>query len=481
LKAVVFLFFCISFLFAQDDAWLYQKYLSRSKAVKDINTLSAWLRNHPGMNLYEDSAGFRDFIQNKIIPELPDSIEIRAFRRLLKKVVRYVHCGHTDVQLPFLYLYRFFKNHPPLIPFTAKSDDSIACVTGLHPGVTHLLKFGDTILSVNGVSVNDIIHQNLDLFTWDGYLTKSGEYHARNMLHQLIQMHLNYPKEYTLIVVRFGKPDTIVVSALIDNQKVRYKLHRLKDTLFRLGNSPGIQYYFSKDSTQTWAYLKIERFTGNNFASELNHALRKISKHKKKVLILDLRNNGGGRILLAENLLSRLYPYYPDEYVFYKKKNIGFPKKAVIFPLPYRIIQWCLPLYFRKETRNDTVWYKRNIKKKKPVPFRQIYVLSNYGTFSAASFVTARLQRDANAIVVGEETGGTAGGCNAVIILPCRLPESRIKVFFPLYRFCNSSSSCRDDGKGVKPDILIKTKISDRFAGRDRVLEQVIKIIQKNP
>jgi C-terminal processing protease CtpA/Prc len=271
------------------------------------------------------------------------------------------------------------------------------------------------------------------------------------------------------------------VPALTGNQKIRYKLHRLKDTLFRLGNSPGIQYYFSKDSTQTWAYLKIERFTGNNFASELNHALRKISKYKKKVLILDLRNNGGGRILLAENLLSRLYPYYPDEYVFYKKKNIGFPKKAVIFPLPYRIIQWCLSLYFRKETRNDTVWYKRNIKKKKPVPFRQIYVLSNYGTFSAASFVTARLQRDANAIVVGEETGGTAGGCNAVIILPCRLPESRIKVFFPLYRFCNSSSSCRDDGKGVKPDILIKTKISDRFAGRDRVLEQVIKIIQKNP
>jgi C-terminal processing protease CtpA/Prc len=120
----------------------------------------------------------------------------------------------------------------------------------------------------------------------------------------------------------------------------------------------------------------------------------------------------------------------------------------------------------------------RKIKNKHP--FEKIYVLTNYGTFSAASFVTYRLSLQRNCEIIGTETGGTASGCNAVLSYPCRLPQSRMKVLMPAFRFCHSNKEFDDNGRGIMPHYQVKNKPSYYFIKKDSVLNFTIQRIRES-
>ena len=64
-----------------------------------------------------------------------------------------------------------------------------------------------------------------------------------------------------------------------------------------------------------------------------------------------------------------------------------------------------------------------------------IFVLTDGGTFSAASYVATILKQHANATTIGEDTGGGEAGSNGMLQMKYTLPESGIRFIFQYYHF----------------------------------------------
>jgi len=158
------------------------------------------------------------------------------------------------------------------------------------------------------------------------------------------------------------------------------------------------------------------------------------------------------------------------------------PYLYIRFAFIYKILHFGLRFYFRRNIHNDTVYYVRKklrrIKNKHR--FEKIYVLTNYGTFSAASFVTYRLSRQPNCEIIGTETGGTASGCNAVLSYPCRLPKTRMKILMPAFRFCHTTKEFNDNGRGVMPHFRVENKPAYYFLKKDSVLNFTLQLIRES-
>lgn len=158
------------------------------------------------------------------------------------------------------------------------------------------------------------------------------------------------------------------------------------------------------------------------------------------------------------------------------------PYPYIRYAFIYKILHFGLRFYFRRVVHDDTVYYvrKKLRKVKNKNSFDKIYVLTNYGTFSAASFVAYRLSRQPNCEIIGTETGGTASGCNAVLSYPCRLPKTRMKIHIPAFRFCHTTKEFNDNGRGVMPKFNVENKPAYYFLKKDSVLNYTLQRIREN-
>jgi C-terminal processing protease CtpA/Prc len=78
--------------------------------------------------------------------------------------------------------------------------------------------------------------------------------------------------------------------------------------------------------------------------------------------------------------------------------------------------------------------------------------------------------------IVGEETGGLASSYGDVF--SCRLPNSGLRLGISYKYFLRPGGF--DDGRGVIPDIPIDSNPVKRVKGKDVVLENLLKTIEKN-
>ena len=108
----------------------------------------------------------------------------------------------------------------------------------------------------------------------------------------------------------------------------------------------------------------------------------------------------------------------------------------------------------------------------------QIYILQDGFTASSASFVSTYLDQNANAIVIGTESGGGAAGNNGLFYATSRLPNSGIKVRLPQYWLNYHLKP--DRGRGVVPDFPVQYTIDDIMAHRDLEMRVVRSFIKRN-
>jgi C-terminal peptidase prc len=123
------------------------------------------------------------------------------------------------------------------------------------------------------------------------------------------------------------------------------------------------------------AHVEVNIF-GDKTTSELDQALTEVQNKKAKGIILDLRNNGGGWVVAAQEMLGRFLPN--GKIAFYEShKQDGSDDR------PQRVIA--------------------NGPKLLDTP---IVVLVNGGTASASELVSGALQDYNRAILIGEQTFG---------------------------------------------------------------------------
>src|SRR5690606_30560029 len=179
--------------------------------------------------------------------------------------------------------------------------------------------------------------------------------------------------------------------------------------------------FLEEDSTI--AYMKLRSFTNGNYKKFYKESFNKLDSAKAKHLILDLRDNGGGRISEIDYLYSYLtlndYKFLEDSEV-----NSRTPFLTAIMsnttPNSLKVLAGIFsPLIvaqnlIKTKRRDGKLYYVfkyTKIKSPKPNHFTgELYVLINGNSFSASSIISTHLKATKRAVFVGEETGGAYNG-----------------------------------------------------------------------
>ncbi|GAA0872299.1 S41 family peptidase [Gangjinia marincola] len=246
-----------------------------------------------------------------------------------------------------------------------------------------------------------------------------------------------------------------------------------------------------KDQDSTTAHMRISNFSRGNYKAFYDDVFKMIDTLDTENLIIDLRNNTGGR--LSE--IEYLYSYLVDEpYIFINESEVNsrlpylkylmantqsVAKKGIIGMMSPILITHNL---INTTKRNDTLYYRfKQSKQRKPKSnnFKgKVYVLINGVSFSASSVLSTKLKATGRAILVGEETGGAHNGTVAGIFKMYELPHSKLKVRIGLMQI-DTPHKIYPDGYGVQPNIPIQPTVMNRKRRIDPELEWVLNDIQK--
>ncbi len=185
-----------------------------------------------------------------------------------------------------------------------------------------------------------------------------------------------------------------------------------------------------------------------NYKASLTLFINNLNHLHIQNLILDLRNNGGGKsqnyfagFFINQNLDYKSGQYASIHDATYKKHFISrLNAQYIISKLGSRIYT---------ENERTYTYIEPQIQYQ-----GQLYVLMNGNTVSAASNLTSILKEWSDAIIVGEESGGGYKSCNTGGGI-LQLPNSKIRIAIRSIKFYNhTANNYKTDG--VYPDYLIK-------------------------
>ena len=208
-------------------------------------------------------------------------------------------------------------------------------------------------------------------------------------------------------------------------------------TDFKLTN--GIKYNILPDSI---GYVYVESFSGGFNTNNLTLML--YNMRECKAIILDIRNNGGGKITAAEKLAS----------IFIKEQiHYGYMQHKT--GKGHNDLSTPRPLYL--EPSEGARW------------LRPVVVLTNRGVYSAANHFVLIMRDLPHVAIVGDKTGGGSG-----MPLNSTLPNGwRVRL-----------SACPTlDAKyshtefGIEPDIKVNITSEDWNKGRDTIIERAKELI----
>ncbi len=97
-------------------------------------------------------------------------------------------------------------------------------------------------------------------------------------------------------------------------------------------------------------------------------------------------------------------------------------------------------------------------------------------TFSMASFTATRLRQKANAIIIGEESGGSEYASRGMAGGKIILPNSMIEVKFNIYQLKYGKG--KDSGHGLIPDYEVNYTLDDRIEKRDLEMQKIETLIK---
>jgi C-terminal processing protease CtpA/Prc len=270
--------------------------------------------------------------------------------------------------------------------------------------------------------------------------------------------------------------------------------HIEREKMNLLGYDP-LKKIYSKELTfplkdSSIAILRISDFTKGSYKKFYKKVFQQLDSLQTKSIILDLRDNGGGRI----SEINTLYSYLSDSsFRLIDKSEVTSKTSLCHFGYYHDRPLWSIPIlsvflpivgvidtYFYLKTTKDSdhkYYYKlpsANLTHPSINRFKgRVYVLINGGSFSASCLLSANLKGSKRATFVGRETGGSFNGCVAGIMPEQTLPTSKVTVRFGLLEIKTHFMS-EKDGRGILPDVEITPTLKDRINGIDTEIQWVL-------
>jgi len=450
---------------------------------KDFSLLRTILeKKHPSLYWYTPKDSMDDYFDS-FFKLIKDSMNEQQFIwQVLAPMVDKIHCGHTTVGSSKAYRKWAAGKRLPSFPLYLKVwNDSMAVLANLNPKDS-IFKRGTLVTSVNGIKNVDQINHFFNYLPEDGYansvnyirLSGNYPYFHRNIYGLSKQYQVTY-----LDTTGIERSTTIPLYApKRDSSKKTVKEKTPKQQQPKASNL--LRYRsFEIDSSKKYAVMTINTFSKGRLRSFFRHSFGEMRKQQINNLVLDIRNNGGGRVMwstLLTKYISR-QPFKVSDSTYAVARGLGKYSRYIKGGFLNNI-----EMFFISSKRKDGGYHVGLLENKlyKPKSHNHyngsVYVITSGPTFSASSLFCNAVKGQEGIALVGEETGGGWHGNSGIMIPDIKLPHSKTRVRLPLYRLVQYNHVSKT-GTGVVPDMYVGTNYEALVKGYDykmRVIRDLI-------
>jgi Peptidase family S41 len=451
---------------------------------------NALVEAHPGIYRYTSPDSMR-WIFDKVEAQLNHDMTEREFRAVVNPVFSYIRCGHTDIYQSKSYGRYVKKNKPQEFPLgTTFLENKLRIDRNRSKDTT--LKIGQEIVAIDGTPIGQIIAEMRETISSDGY----------NQTFKNTLINNNFGSYYRYIRLN---PDTfkITVKDSVGNitthaltylkpikptKKPDSTATKPKPTVPTPTTPPApklskaeLRHTFKvSDKDSTVGILDLNTFSDQTYRRFYRQSFRTIKQKGIKNLVIDLRNNGGGRsdasVRLMSYLLDSAFVVYDSVVAPIKVPSFNKHLDTKLFRFLSRNL-WC------KKLPNGSLLNKETARVHKPTKKYHFggttYILTNGGSFSASAIFASITQLNSKKVlVVGRETGGGRYGCNAFISPYLTLPNTQARVRIPMFKILLHRPGS-DIGRGVMPNYSVDYTFKDTQKGVDLDMAKVLELVKK--
>ncbi len=362
------------------------------------------------------------------------------------------------------------------------------------------IQLGAEVISINQISPQNIYNKYKETYTSDGYNTTYLTRGFSKRFPTYFTNEIGIHDSLTYVLKQNDSLKRYVVKRLILEGKnkavgignITVKKNIISNQEKRIYGYDEASKSFSKNlsfvpTDSTIAVLKIRDFSKGNFHKAYHEIFDKLEQRHTQTLILDLRNNPGGRV--AE--VVALHSYLTDKSfvmlqnaevtsktslwklgVFSKISKVSYPFVATGYPF------YMLFSYLRTKKNNDGTYTYSLVgskeRKSKPTHFKgKIYVIINGSSFSASCLLASTLKSNKDVTFVGEETGGGFNSTVAGLLPILTLPNSKLPLRIGLMDV-KTTHQTTVFGHGIYPDKEIIPTVQDKIDNKDPELEWIL-------
>lgn len=480
-----FILFYITACTTSRNSFIDKKY-PPEKLKKDYAIFRGALEEqHPSLYWFTPKDSM-NLLFNELYNSLNDSLTERQFRTRLQKVLAGIRCGHTSINYSKRYARYLDTTELPLFPLAFKIlSDTLSVTANLNKN-DRVLTRGTIVTAINNYPAKYLIDTFFNYLTTDGYAL-TGKYQSlstygtfgvlyKNLFGLPDSFKINYIDNRgfaseTVIPVFKPAPDSLDKTDSLKPEKFTQKERRKIGSV----SSHDIQV----DTSLKSAYMPVNTFArGNGMRRYFKYTFKNLSKLDIKHLVVDVRTNGGGdagnAIFLTQYLSDHSFRIADSLYT--TKRSSKYREYIKNQPL-----YWLATLVITRKRKDGNFHFgyfeRHKFKPRKKYHYDgNIYILTGGNSFSATTLFAQELKGQKNVKIVGEETGGGAYGNTAWLLPELTLPNTKLRVTIPKFRFVMRKELVRE-GRGVIPDVYAAPTINDIRSGVDAKIEAVKKLI----
>ncbi len=443
----------------------------KSKQLKeDFSIFRKSLKDaHPSLHRFTTSESYSKQLDS-VYRKLSKSLTEIEFYQLLTPLIANINCGHTQSRLSEEY-YDFYKYRKSYFPLQTTFENEKLLISKNHIS-DNTLSIGSEIVKINGEKITyikEIIDNHLPS---DGSIQTSKDKIFGENFSELYSLYYAHQDSFSIELktingaVLSKNISAISYTDLISekekpNTENQYRIIQPETALLKVGT-----FMDSKD-------VDFKNWIQNSFAD--------INRNNVKNLIIDLRDNTGGRddyaVLLYSYIAQRSFQYH--SYLESSTNNysiLSYTDQDETFnTLINKIVKQDASGRFILNNTHPTLGIH---KVSQPNYDQKVIFLINGNTFSAAADFCAIAQQNKRGVFIGQETGGTAIGNTSNGELIVTLPNTGIRIKIPLFKVVNSVTVA-DTNRGVIPNYNTSYNRKDLIDKNDKDLETAIDIINE--
>jgi len=300
------------------------KVFSPDELREDFKVMVGSIRDfHPGLYWYKSKQELDDIFK-VASRELDHPMDEHEYLRVLGSVISKIGCGHTQLRLSNS-TYQAFREEKNYFPLSVIVLDNKLYAT---QSVENSIDAGNEILSINDLSTDSLI-QIFEESHWT-----EGMHHS--MMHNEISRYFKH--SYSIFI---GNAEQYIIE-YIDSEGNRRNSVLEKD--LKKFSSPMVDYTFSDNLNLSFHSVSVKEVSGAildvnvffdwekdgkkyKFSKELHRAFEKIDSSGVDNLVIDLRDNGGGRAPFE--LFSYLYD---ANFTFFDRMEFILDKESAYAP-----------------------------------------------------------------------------------------------------------------------------------------------------